>query len=80
MIPKSKAKELISRFNNSYDEESKSYILYQNVEESKRCALIAVDELINSTLPSCEFGGIINNNTIEYWDEVKQEIKNLWIQ
>ena len=39
-------------------------------------ALIAVNELIIATLPSSDFGGEINNNTIEYWQEVKKEIEN----
>jgi len=49
----------------------------QGDDIAKQCALIAVNELINCTLPSCEFGGIINNNTIEYWEKVKQEIEIL---
>jgi hypothetical protein len=76
MTPKSKAKELISRFNNSYDEESKSYILYQNVEESKRCALIAVDEILdlNLGLSNCDE----ENWAIDkFYLEVKQEIKKI---
>ena len=74
MEAKSKAKELISKFNNSYDEESKTYILYQNIDESKRCALITVNLLIECTSPSSEFGGEINIYTTEYWWEVKNEI------
>jgi hypothetical protein len=71
MTPKDKAKELIGKF-------------YVNIplrdcdnRRPHKLALIAVDELINCTLPSCEFGGIINNNTIEYWEEVKKEIEKL---
>jgi hypothetical protein len=70
MTPKEKAKELYFKMYNIYGYDD--YHL-----RTKKCALIAVDELINSTLPSCEFGGIINNNTIEYWEEVKQEIEKL---
>lgn len=76
--PKAKAKELISKFNNSYDAESKTYILYQNIDESKRCALIAIKELTESTLPSSEFGGEINIYTSEYWNEVRNEILNVF--
>jgi hypothetical protein len=79
MKAESKAKELISRFNNSYDEESKSYILYQNVEESKRCALIAVDEIMQHAENSYYNKDIINGAKL-YWQEVKQEIEKLWIQ
>ena len=67
MTPKEKAKELVDKFNNSYDEESKTYILYQNVDESKRCALIAVDECLNTCV----------ENMIYYWQEVKEEINKL---
>lgn len=77
MNAKDKAKELICKFNNSYNKESKSYILYQNVEESKRCALITVDELIKYTQYCSEFGGQINCETIEYWKIVKNEIEKI---
>lgn len=73
MTAESKAKELISKFNNSYDEESKSYILYQNVEESKRCALIAVEfarEFITGDLSE-------SFDKTMYLFEVKQEIESL---
>ena len=39
--------------------------------ESKQCALIAVDEMINYL----ELNGF--STQIEYWQEVKQEINNL---
>jgi hypothetical protein len=82
MTSKEKADELIYKFAQIIP--PSSYVAYEggvqinfDLENSKICALIAVDELINCTLPSCEFGGIINNNTIEYWEEVKQEIEKL---
>jgi hypothetical protein len=69
MIPIEKAKELMNRFNNEHFPESKEYIIYQSLEESKRCCLIAVDELLN----------VIEDQRIhfKYWQEVKQEIENL---
>ncbi len=75
MTAESKAKQLISKFNNSYDEESKSYILYQNVEESKRCALIAVDEVkwFHERLFYLTEGSLFD----KYLDDVKQEIEKL---
>jgi hypothetical protein len=45
--------------------------------QGKKCALISVDELISISLPSSEFGGVISNNTTEYWNEVKEEIEKL---
>ena len=42
---------------------------------AKRCALVAVDELINAASPV--YDSFWPMNTKEYWTEVKQEIKNL---
>jgi hypothetical protein len=73
MTAKGKAKELVSKFNNSYDEESKTYIIYQSLEESKRCALIAVEEILNPR----SFLISIPLQDENYWQEVKQEIEKL---
>jgi hypothetical protein len=70
MTPKEKAKELVSKFN--FEHTGQTYILHQTVDESKRCALIAVDEIIkamdNVMLP---------NPFKQYWNKVKQEIQEL---
>jgi hypothetical protein len=66
VTPKEKAKELVSKFN--FDHTGETYILHQTVDESKRCALIAVDELL--TL-------ITYQPSIDYYLEVKQEIQEL---
>ena len=73
MTPKEKAIEL---YNKMYD-----YSLFE--EEAKRCALIAVDEIIEAT-NMYQYG---INNALEhipakivkhpYWQEVKQEIEKL---
>ena len=73
MTPKEKAIEL---YNKMYD-----YSLFE--EEAKRCALIAVDEIIEAT-NMYQYG---ISNALEhipskivkhpYWQEVKQEIENL---
>jgi hypothetical protein len=44
MSAKDKAKELVSKFN--FEHTGDKYILHQTVEESKRCALICIDEMI----------------------------------
>jgi hypothetical protein len=44
MSAKDKAKELVSKFN--FEHIGDRYILHQTVEESKRCALICIDEMI----------------------------------
>jgi hypothetical protein len=70
MTPKEKAKQLVSKFN--FEHTGDSYTIFQNVDESKRCAIIAVDEIIqamdNVMLP---------NPFKQYWNKVKQEIQAL---
>jgi hypothetical protein len=70
MTPKEKAKELVSKFN--FEHTGQTYILHQTVDESKRCALIAVDELIKEERKKDDYYEIGS-----YWQEVKQEIQAL---
>jgi hypothetical protein len=78
MTPKEKTLELIEQFkdkvnpyigsgmiSNTHDDDT---ILWQ----SKRCALVAVDEVLNK-----ENHFIQTDAHLLYWEEVKQEIKNL---
>ena len=58
MTPKEKANELVDKFSNE--------VLIDNYE-AKRCALIAVDEVIQS----------YKDSWLQYWKEVKQEIELL---
>jgi hypothetical protein len=67
MTPKEKAKELVSKFN--FEHLGDKYILHQTVEESKRCGLIAVDEILNEKS--------IGNLLIDWWQEVRKEIEAL---
>jgi hypothetical protein len=84
MTPKEKAQELVKSFepmvnpymgsgmlSNTYDDDA---ILWQ----SKKCAMIAVDEILNN------FGLTCNGQTffteyraVEFWKEVKQEIEKI---
>jgi hypothetical protein len=64
MTPKEKAEELILRFDNLDNEEH----TYHYVHNSKECALIAVDEILEI---------IYSNYDWEYWKEVKQELEKL---
>ena len=69
MTPKEKAEELI---------ESMAFSCRECDYESKakQCALIAVDEILNSNPNYPEFKE--NEGTpIRYWEVVKQEIENL---
>ena len=66
MTPKEKAEELVERM----------YACAEiNEFTAKRCALIAVEELIKAATPI--FDSFWPMNTKDYWQEVKQEIKNL---
>jgi hypothetical protein len=65
MAPKEKAIQLVELY---WKSEHQPF----NYEHSKRCALIAVDEILNTL-----FGTIYGYSLIEYWNEVKQEIEKL---
>ena len=75
MESKNKAKELISKFNFDYNSELKEYTINQSVEESKRCSLIAVDEIIEEVREFCDDNFI--NDRLHYWQRVKNEIEKL---
>jgi len=78
MTPKEKAEELFGKYaiylraNLRYDEEAN--------EDAKVCALIAVDEILKRTRsvdtmpPNCQK---IDENTKEYWQQVKTKIEKL---
>jgi hypothetical protein len=70
MKPKDKSKELVSKFQKQIFFEVTNERL--DIEESKGCALIAVDEIIkamdNVMLP---------NPFKQYWQQVKQKIQEL---
>jgi hypothetical protein len=68
MTPKEKADEIFEKMLN------KVYLLDKMPwrDVSKKCTLIAVDEIINS-VDDEHVSDIFN----EYWDEVKQEIEKL---
>jgi len=79
MTPKEKAKELV-----------KKYIYYVEaitsngqIENAKKCALIAVDEILDLKLlffqPQIDKSNKIktNNSQVEYWVQVKKEIEIL---
>ena len=78
MTPQEKAEELVFKFKNSQD--SDGYNDVRDIEAAKRCALIAVDEILNSGI-HVEFyfdnsvGYMLSYD--EYYEEVKQEIEKL---
>lgn len=77
MTPKEKAEELIDKIKNGLWKD-RGVIIY--FDDAMYCALIAVDEIINSNpcYSDSDRGGNFQwyDNTY-YWQEVKQEIENL---
>lgn len=69
LTPKEKAKELVNKYLQIYD---------GRVIQAKQCALIAVDEILKeiSPLDYHPLGSYINSK-LEYYQEVKKEIKKL---
>jgi hypothetical protein len=61
--PKDKAKELVDSF----------IELGLYIDTAKQCAIIAVDEILNLDYDVLEYYG--NLSSIDYWQEVKQEIE-----
>lgn len=66
MTPKEKAKELVNKFYNCR---------VLDFDAAKQCALIAVDEIIISMPMIPAF--IDDDNGVNYWQEVRQEIEKL---
>jgi hypothetical protein len=66
MKPQQKAKQLIDKF---------TVVGLQQRNEGIQCALIAVDEIIESA--QFLHYGIVYINIRDYWAEVKQEIEKL---
>ena len=61
MTPKKKAIELIDKY-------AEIIVGWQNV---KQCALIAVDEILESNMTN------LHLHQMDYWEQVKQEIEKL---
>jgi hypothetical protein len=68
MTPKEKAEELFAK----YAFLTISDMSDENFNQTKQCALIAVDEVLNE-----ENHFIQTDAHLLYWEQVKQEIKNL---
>ena len=67
-----KAKELVGKMKYHYDEQVNPYfVAFTDDDLAKRCALIAVNEILNSSYwHNMEAD-------LNYWQEVKQEIQAL---
>lgn len=70
MVPKEKAKELVKKFLNAKSEDG---FINTNKYRHKECALITVNEILDSTMYYFDD----NSDFVNYWQEVKQEIEKL---
>ena len=88
MTPQEKAKELVDKFyqyaNEEFDDKLNEYpgqVLSERrkirKESSKQCALIAVDEIIESIPKEPSISTVQRIGSIMFWFEVKQEIEKL---
>lgn len=77
MTPKEKAKQLVDEYLVYVEAHSSTFQL----ENAKTCAIITVDEIINSNPNNPLFSdkktenGYIHMTPIDYWQEVKKEIE-----
>ena len=67
MTSQEKAKELLAKMTTNADS-----LIYKNLY-AKECALIAVDEILDSL----DYDYILFKQQSEYWNNVKQELENL---
>ena len=80
MNPKAKAENLIEKFIQNtriWNDEKK--VWEDCIESAKRCAFIAVDEIINSLENYGKESDELQNmeNDFRYWQEVRQELLNM---
>ena len=80
MNPKAKAESLIDRFipnTRIWNDEKK--VWEDCIESAKRCALITVDEIINSLENYGKESDELQNmeNDFRYWQDVKRELLNM---
>ncbi len=70
MTPQEKAEELFAK----YVFLTISDMSDENFEETRQCALVAVNEMLGL---GAIVGSDLSDSFYIYWEEVKQEIKNL---
>ena len=68
MTAKEKAKDIFDKF--AFEKTPEGYKMFQTSNESKRCSLIAVNEIIEAIEDIFE-----TLDEREYWQSVKQEIQ-----
>jgi hypothetical protein len=87
MTPKEKAEDLVNRFKFKADAYTRVSVLGNDIPapqtlslknaHAKECALIAVNNIIAANPHSNPFNSVLES-TMNYWLEVKQEIKKLY--
>ncbi len=75
MTAKEKAEELVNRFRPYAD--WNGFHLQRELLNAKQCALIAVDEILDSYQKETKHGYIISDKIVPYWQEVKNHIQEL---
>ena len=70
MTAQEKAKDIFDKF--AFEKTTEGYKMFQTLNESKRCSLIVVSEIINNIDKS-----LIHSDIEEWWQEVKEEIQKL---
>ena len=75
MNPKEKARELVDRFLNTIIDNPTESNIKRYWNETKQCALICVDEIIEVYWGESYSGN--NPKGLEFWQQVKTEIKKL---
>jgi hypothetical protein len=73
MSPKERAKELVDKFKKNTRAYNETNGWEDSAYDSKQCALIAVDEVIEALHEHHWQNRLI----IDYWEEVKHEIEKL---
>lgn len=76
MTPKEKAREFVGKYVHLAKQTTGAQGTIYN---SKRCALVAVDEILNNDVGYNAYDGVTGNDIwidTEYWQKVKQEIEN----
>lgn len=84
MTPKEKAEELVDRCYQLFPLEQNVITTHWHLTEeysgwnnAKKCALIAVDEILNELDHSPLYADDYAEGKMKYWQEVKQEIEKL---
>jgi hypothetical protein len=76
MTPKEKAEELVNKFRKEFDWVESQYAI-DLYRDTRQCALIAVDEILNGISETWEVGSYDFESTNDFWQSVKQEIEKL---